>query len=743
MLRLFFRENVQEVPAYFQRVFLNAFSATRNIMNHTGVRGNGYLPHRRYSHRRAWHIGAFLLVVIAHSGAQTWSVSSPNSALVIEVKQDTIAAIAPNQKNCYYRALLNGGTVLDWSPLGVTTSAQNFVTNLTFVSQAQATVNETYSLPAGKRSSYTNNCNELTLTFRNANNQQTAFHLRAYNEAAAFCCELLGTGSAQVTGEVSGFTLPSGSTGWGHSTGGDEKTYDQFSVGSAAVNLAIPILFRTASNAWALITEAAVYGDYTGCHFSSKTASRNVYQAAFPTGQGAITGTLPWKLPWRVAIIGSTLGPLVESSVVENLNPPCALSDISWIKSGRSTWSWLTQETGDTTQQKRYIDFAGQMGWEYNLIDWNFNKSWVARMCQYAAARNIGNELWYNYTEVTTAAQQSSIFPQCNSWGLKSLKIDFIFENGSDNYSYNQNIMKWYDMTAANLAANRLMVTFHGCTVPRGQRRRWPNLMTWEAVRGYEWVGRGYPGPKHNCMVPFTRNVIGPMDMTPVLFYTGQLTNGSGATRTSTDAHELASSVIFESGIQHFADRPEGYNPSIGKPFLQIVPSAWDDIRFIDGYPGQYVILARRKGNDWYVAGISALSARTMSVPLSFLKAGSYSVSLYKDSTGGTKYTMAVQTVTINPSTPLSVWVKDSGGFCCRIPNSYAAVSIVPGSGSAIQARKHGGMDRLSLYHLVRGAAGGRSLRGSDRIIDIRGKTLASRDSDRLPQGVFVRVRSK
>ena len=108
-----------------------------------------------------------------------------------------------------------------------------------------------------------------------------------------------------------------------------------------------------------------MYGDYTGCTFASKSASRNVYQAALPSGQGAITGTLPWKLPWRVAIIGSALGPIVESSVVENLNPPCALSDISWIKSGRSTWSWLTQETGDTTQQKRYIDFAGQMGFGY------------------------------------------------------------------------------------------------------------------------------------------------------------------------------------------------------------------------------------------------------------------------------------------------------------------------------------------------------------------------------------------
>jgi alpha-glucosidase len=614
------------------------------------------------------------------------------------------------------------------------------VTNLTFVSQAQAAVNETYTLPSGKRSTYTNNCNELTLTFRNANNQRIAFRLRAYNEAAAVCSELLGTGTAQINnGEVTGFTLPSGSTGWGHTPGGDEKTYDQFSVGAAAVTRAIPILFRTASNHWALVTEASVYGDYTGCTFASKSASRNVYQAAFPSGQGAITGTLPWKLPWRVAIIGSALGPIVESSVVENLNPPCALSDISWIKSGRSTWSWLTQETGDTTQQKRYIDFAGQMGWEYNLIDWNFNKSHVARMCQYAAARNVGNELWYNYTEVTTSAQQNSVFPQCNSWGLKSLKIDFIFNSGNENTSCSQNIMQWYGMTANNLAANRLMATFHGCTVPRGERRRWPHLMTWEGVLGYEWIGRGYPGAAHNCMLPYTRNVIGPMDHTPVLFYLGQLTNGSGSTRTTTDAHEVALSVVYESGIQHFADRPEGYNPIVGLPFLQIVPSCWDDIHFIDGVPGQSVIMARRKGNDWYIAGISALSARTISVPLSFLKAGSYTVDLYKDSTGGTQYTMARQRVTINPSTPLSVWVKTNGGFCCRVPNSYQAVAVLPQGGTSTLAQKPGRAGRPGLHHVVRGgAADGRRLGGTERVIDMRGRTVPTAGSERLPQGVFV-----
>ncbi|HAJ79419.1 MAG TPA: hypothetical protein DCO75_06570 [Fibrobacteres bacterium] len=718
----------------------------RDCMIRTKILENSRLSNMRFAFRHVWHILPLLLLVpIAHSRAQTWSVTSPGGGLVIQVKQDSIATIYPHKYNCYYRTLLNNAVTLDWSPLGVFVTGQDFVTNLTFVNEKDSSVNETYTLSSGKKSLYTNNCKEMKLIFRDSSSRQIAFYFHAYDDAAAYCYELLGSGSAQITGEASGFTFDAGATGWCHTNPslGDEQTYNKFNVGtdSTAANFLFPMLFKTPTNVWVLITEAAVYGAYTGTSISSPFSSKYVFKTLFPSSQTSVSGTLPWKLPWRVAIMGSTLGPIVESVVIENLNPSCT-TDVSWVKSGRSAWSWLTQETGDTTQQKLYIDFANQMGWEYNLIDWNFTKSQVTGICNYATARNVGNELWFNYSEVTTQAKQDSLFSLCHTWGLKGVKIDFIYDNGSQTLSYYQNMMKWFDMTESNLLKYKLMATFHGCTIPRGQRRRWPNVMTWEAVLGYEWIGRGYPGTWHNCMLPYTRNVIGPMDMTPVLFTLGQMTNGLGSARTSTDAHELALSVIMESGIQHFADKPAGYNSCIGKSFLQTVPSAWDDIRFIDGYPGESAILARRKDNDWYIAGISALAAKTMSVSLSFLKAGSYTVDLYKDSSG-TQRTMTKQTVTINPSTPMSIWVNANGGFCCKIPNSYETVSNMPESGNAVGARKHNKVDRLSLYHLVRGATDGRSLRNADRVIDIRGKTIVSRDSRRLPQGVFITVQSK
>lgn len=694
----------------------------------------------RCFHDCSHQIPIFLLLSILCINAQDWSVFSPDSSLKIEVKQDIISSIAPGKTNCYFRVLSSEKTVVDWSPVGVKTSDQDFVIDLTFVKQSQTVIDETYSLPSGKRSSYHNNCNELVLTFSNTNSRQIAFYFRAYNEAAAVRSELPGSGNIQVTGEVTGFTFASGSTGWGHKPNDDEATYDQFTVGNSASSYGIPILFKTSSNAWALVTEAAVYGDYTGCHFASSTASKNVYQIAYPNGQGAISGSMPWKLPWRVAIVGTTLGPIVESSVVENLNPPCELTDLSWIKPGRSMWSWLSQNTGDMTQQKRYVDFAGQMGWELNLIDDGFNRSGVPEVCQYGSQRNVGNELWYNYTEVNSQSKAGNTFQQCRSWGLKSLKIDFIY--GGDGITYNNNIMKWYDMASKSLADNKLMVTFHGCTVPRGQRRRWPNIMTMEGVKGYEWIGRGYPALQHNCMLPFTRNVIGPMDHTPVLFTLGQLTNGSGSTRNSTDAHEVALSVIYESGIQHFADRPEGYSGCIGKDFLKTVPSDWDDIRFIDGYPGQTCILARRKGNDWYIAGISAVAAKTMSIPLSILKTGSYTVDIYKDTTGSSKYTMTKQTATINRSTPLSLWVNNNGGFCFKIPNSYQEpVSINRKNNNAINRNSATMSSRNRSLFICDGSGNRLSRRVIGSVVNIQGKSISSEQTvTRLPAGVFIRI---
>jgi len=617
----------------------------------------------------------FFAAALTTAQAQTtWSLSSPNGKVTIAIKQDIITGLYAGQLNTYYKVTVKDSLVLDWSPVGIKTSDQNFITGLTFVNRADSVVNETYTLPTGKRSTYLNKANQATLTFKNANNAQVAFVFRAYDDAAAFRYELLGTGAATVTGEQSGFNIPVGSTGWvqGYITS-YEGTYDKGTVGTnlKTGDLGFPSLFQTPHQSWMLLSEAAVYGTYCASRLVALTGVSNVLMIKFP--QTTLTGTLPWKTPWRVAVVGSSLAPIVETSVIENLNLPNELTDISWVKSGRAAWSWLSQNTGNLAQQKTYTTFAHQMGWEYNLIDDGFDKTQMPALQQFSADSGVGMELWYRYSDINTQAKEDTAFTKAKGWGVKSLKIDFI-END------NQATMQWYEMTAKNLAKYGLMATYHGTTVPRGERRRWPLIMTYEGVKGDEYYGRSYPGVVHNATLPFTRNVIGPMDITPVLFTTTALTNGTPTERTSTDAHELALSVLYESGILHFADKPTSYQASVGLPFLKIVPSAWDDIHYIDGYPGQTAVIARRKGNDWYVAGITALNASTMTLDLSFLKPGSYAVDLYRDSLGTTR-TMTRESITLNPATPLSIALNNKGGFVFRVPGSAVSVTIPNGPG--------------------------------------------------------------
>jgi alpha-glucosidase len=658
---------------------------------------------------------SLLFAAATGAWAQPWTVASPNGSVSVSIKQDIVAELYANQTNCYYQVSLNNAVLMDWSPLGIKTGNQAYVSDLTFVSKTDSVVNETYTLPSGKRSQYQNKANQIRLLFKNAGNGNVAIVFRVYDEAVAFRYEVQGTGSATITGEQSGFRIPTGSTGWAQNFSGYyEATYDKGTVGTdfKSFDLAFPGLFKTPTGSWIMVSEAAVYGEYCASHMNVLSNAANTFMVKFP--QTSISGTLPWITPWRVAIVGASLGTIVESSVIENLNPPNEVTDMSWIKSGRCAWSWLSQGTGDLTLQEKYVTFAHNAGWEYNLIDDGFNKSSMPALATFAQTNSVGNELWYNYSDLNTQAKLDAAASQWKTWGVKSLKIDYI---GSDN----QNIMQWYDMAAKSLIKDQIMVTFHGATIPRGQRRRWPNIMTMEGVRGDEYYGRGYPGPSHDCMLPFTRNIMGPMDVTPVLFTTGKVSNGTPTEKTTTDAHELALSVIDESGIMHFADSPESYQASAGFPFLKAVPSAWDDIHFIDGAPGQYAIFARRKGNDWYVAGISAVAAKTMTVPLDFLKPGSYSVDLYRDSSGSA-HVIAKQTMTVQSSTPLSIAVSTNGGFAFKIPSSY-------NPSTAIQPARpgHTAVPRWRQFDCAVPCFSGRDLRG--RNVPARPATSAASPS--------------
>nr|MDQ2730339.1 glycoside hydrolase family 97 catalytic domain-containing protein [Armatimonadota bacterium] len=323
------------------------------------------------------------------------------------------------------------------------------------------------------------------------------------------------------------------------------------------------------------------------------------------------------------------------------------------------TWSWWSQDTGDLALQKHYVDFAQSMGWEYNLVDagwtdWN-NKNpapQITELVNYARDRGVRILVWCFAHDLDTPEKRAARLPLWRSWGVAGFKADF-FDSDS------RAAMQLRDDILREAWANHLLVNFHGDQTPRGHDRTWPNFLTREGVRGAEYYKFGpYPTPTYNCTLPFTRNVPGPMDYTPVTFSTKN--------RTTTAAHELALSVVFQSGLLHLADSPESYNSRpAALQFLKAVPADWDETRFLDGYPARYACLARRHGNDWFVGMINAGSARSMSVPLRFLKGGSYRLDLFYD--GKVADTIEMTTSTVSSRTTLQVAVPANGGFAAHL----------------------------------------------------------------------------
>jgi hypothetical protein len=337
------------------------------------------------------------------------------------------------------------------------------------------------------------------------------------------------------------------------------------------------------------------------------------------TGGGYLpVNNQPWYTPWRIIAVGS-LKNIMESTLGTDLAPANVLKDASFVKPGKASWSWINSKDENITfqEQIKYIDYAAEMYWQYCLIDvdWDTKIGYdsIKVLSDYAAKKNVGLILWYNSAgdwntvayhpknRLLSHEDRVEEFSRIHGMGIKGIKVDFFGGDG-------QSVMKYYLDILKDAAAYHLLVNFHGATLPRGWHRTYPNLVSAEAVLGMEMVTfsqhHADVQANHCAMLPFTRNVYDPMDFTPMNLY--KLTH-SQCTRKTSAAFELALSVLFLSGIQHYAESPEGMAevPDDVKNFLRTLPDHWDDVTFIDGYPGKYVVVARRSGNRWYIAGIN------------------------------------------------------------------------------------------------------------------------------------------
>ena len=374
---------------------------------------------------------------------------------------------------------------------------------------------------------------------------------------------------------------------------------------------------------YALITEANIErGQSASCLMNDGEWFR-VTPAEMQT---AITHT-----PWRVVIIGS-LKDVVQSTLVTDVSEPCQLTDTRWIHPGVVSWIYWAYNHGSNDYDiiRKYVDMAATLHLPYVLIDaeWDEIKDGksIEDVVNYAKSKGVKPLIWYNSSvgwvdgapgpkfRLNKPEDREREFAWCEQIGVAGVKIDFFSGDNQKNMDYCIDLLE-------SAARHHLLVNFHGATIPRGWQRTWPNLMTTEGVYGAEWYNNvptfTDKAACHNATLPFTRNVIGPMDYTPCTF------SDSQHPHITTNAHELALTVLFESGLQHLADKPESYlsQPVQVQQFLSILPSVWDETRLIDGYPGRFVILARRSGHRWYVAGINGLDTpQQFRVPLDFIK---------------------------------------------------------------------------------------------------------------------------
>ncbi len=517
---------------------------------------------------RWWRTGGLLasgvaLALLAPSapaqadGARQWRLTPPG-VRAAAAGPAVAANVSLSRSGQLKLTVQRGGTtVVEPSALGILTADTDFSTGLRFEGIDQRRMHEAYTTVAGKRREHTVDAAETTLHLSRRGRLLDVV-LRVSADCVAYRYVLPDSAWHTVVGEASEYAVPATADSyllpWDNGRSDYESIHNHATVAAAApVEYGYPALFQV-GDSWLLLSESDLDRRYGGSRLTLDATTRH-FGVTLPDPAEVWKGRL--ATPWRTMIVGD-LATVTESDLVTDLAPPSRVADTSWIKPGVGAWSWWSEGSspGSLDRQKAYVDFASRMGWEYSLVD----------------------------------------FPESDG----------------------QDRMRWYDLILENTAKYQLMLNFHGCTIPRGTERTWPQVLGFESVRGGEGTRPNptrvpYP-TSHYTTLPFTRNVIGSMDFTPVTF--------SGV-RLNSDAAELALGIVYENGIQHLADSPTSYDAHpAATPLLTALPSVWDETKLLDGLPADRAVIARRNGNDWFVGAITSGDARTLDVDLSFLGSG-------------------------------------------------------------------------------------------------------------------------
>ena len=585
---------------------------------------------------------AFLLLFtlgMSSAWAQQVTVSGPDNLLKVDV--------SVNEGIPFYSVTYKGKTMLEDSPLGFVSNVGDFSKGMAYTGQKTRSIEESYTMDRIKRSKVNYRANELTVTLQNADKKPIDITFRVSNNDVAFRYEIPrygDTGSIVIQQEATGFDFPSYTTtflcpqsdpmiGWKRTKPSYEEEYtpdapltqrSQYGRG-----FTFPGLFRIGNDGWVLVSETGVDSRYCASHLSDADTEGR-FTIAFPmpeenNGNGTVAPglALPGVTPWRTVTVGDNLKPIVETTVPWDVVEPRFTSEHDY-QYGKGTWSWIVWQDASINyeDQVRFIDLASAMGFQYVLIDcaWDVNIGYkkMEELVAYAHSKHVDVFLWYSSSGYWNDIVQSPTNQMDNpivrkkamKWlkkiGVKGIKVDFF---GGDK----QETMRLYEAILSDADDYGLMVIFHGCTLPRGWERMYPNYVGSEAVLASENLvfQQHFDDMEafNACLHPFIRNTVGCMEFGGTFLNKRyNRTNDGGSVRKTTDIFQLATAVLFQNPIQNFAITPNNLTdaPQLALDFLREVPTTWDETVFLDGYPGKYVVLARRHADRWYIAGINA-----------------------------------------------------------------------------------------------------------------------------------------
>lgn len=662
------------------------------------------------------HIYTLIILLAFTLGvkAETAQVCGPNQKLKVTVEL--------TDGKLWYDVTYDGTKVLDKSPLGLVGNCGDYASSLTWGDTKSSSIDKQYELSRSKVAFVHYVANTLRVTVRNAKGHDMTVEFRVSDRDVAFRYEVArpgGTGCIRVMRECTGFAFQEGTTtfltpqsdamiGWKRSKPSYEEVYRaDIPVGERSQygqGYTFPCLFKVpaaktaatkaADPVWVLVSETGTDSRYCACHLTDATRSTQgsyLYSIAFPMaeemdGNGTVEPAfaLPGTTPWRTITVGGLKDMVETTAPWDNVEP--RIESKHEYKLGRSTWSWIVWQDASMNydDQVRFINLAKQLGYEFILIDAGWDKeigqAGMERLIAYAHSQGVDVQLWYSSSGWWNDIVQSPINvmdnpitrKQAMRWmqeqGVKGIKVDFF---GSDK----QDMMRLYEAILSDADDYGLSVIFHGTTLPRGWERMYPNYVGSEAVLASENLvfdqkacdRAAFDAALH----PFIRNTVGCMEWGGT-FLNRRLNRGNngGTTRRTTDAFELATAVLFQNPIQNFAITPEnllssaeGGAAEADLDFMKRVPTTWDEVRFIDGYPGSFAVVARRHHNTWYIAGVNAdKTARQITIDLSsFLKAGD-TVELISDKKGTQDPDWQRKKIVLKPS-KTKITMQPNGGF--------------------------------------------------------------------------------